>query len=78
MGLEIDTVSGYVMCEYITQLWLAFVLEVDTEDAEVKFTFCTPMGHSINLNRVLVNQETEKPETKRNETGHAHLSMRST
>ena len=28
--------------------------------------------------RVLVNQETEKPETKRNETGHTHLSVHST
>ena len=37
-----------------------------------------PLAQFICCNRVLVNQETEKPETKRNETGHAHLSMRST
>ena len=53
MELDIDAVSGYVMCEYNTQWWLAFVLEVDTEDAEVKFTFCTLMGHSIHLNILL-------------------------
>lgn len=53
MELEIDAVSGYVMYEYITQLWLAFVLEVDTENTEVKFAFCTPMGHSIHSNILL-------------------------
>ena len=44
MELEIDAVSGYVTCEYNTQWWLAFVLEVDDENAEVKLNFLHPHG----------------------------------
>ena len=44
--LEIEAVSGYVTCGYNSQWWLAFVLEVDTEDAEVKLSLLHPHGPS--------------------------------
>ena len=43
---EIDAVSGYVTCEHNAQWWLAFAVEVGTENAEVKLTFLHPHGPS--------------------------------
>lgn len=42
--LEIDTISGYVTCSYDREWWLACVLEVDTENLEVKVSFLHPYG----------------------------------
>lgn len=44
--LEIDSISGYVTCEYNGEWWLAFVLAVDRENSEVKLTFLHPNGPS--------------------------------
>ena len=44
--LEIEEISGYVTCIYDAQWWLAFVLETDKVNAEVKVTFMHPRGPS--------------------------------
>ena len=44
--LAIDDISGYVTCIYDAQWWLAFVLETDKENAEVKVMFLHPQGLS--------------------------------
>lgn len=42
--LEIDAISGFVTCTYDREWWLACVLEVDTENIEVKVSFLHPYG----------------------------------
>ena len=42
--LEVETVSGYVTCMYNNNWWLAFVLDLDTENSKVKVTFLHPQG----------------------------------
>ena len=42
--LEIESISGYVTCVYDAGWWLAYVLEVDSENFEVKLTFLHPQG----------------------------------
>ena len=42
--LEIDVISGFVTCTYDREWWLACVLEVDSENIEVKVTFLHPYG----------------------------------
>ena len=42
--LEIDVISGFVTCSYDREWWLACVLEVDTENLEVKVSFLHPYG----------------------------------
>lgn len=54
MELEIDAVSGYVTCQRDAQWWLTFVLEVDTESAEVKLTFLHPHGPSHSFKYILL------------------------
>ena len=44
--LEIDDVSGYVTCVHTSKWWLACVLEVDKESAEVRVTLLHPCGLS--------------------------------
>ena len=42
--LELETISGYVTCMYNNNYWLAFVLDMDVENSEVKLTFLHPQG----------------------------------
>ena len=42
--LDIDSVSGYVTCDYNCQWWLAFVIGTDKKNSEVKLTFLHPNG----------------------------------
>ena len=42
--LELDGLSGYVTCVYESEWWLACVLSVDSENAEVKLNFLHPYG----------------------------------
>ncbi len=44
--LGIKKISGYVTCVYDSVWWLAFVLETDKDNAEVKVTFLHPQGPS--------------------------------
>ena len=44
--LEIYEISGFVMCIYDGEWWLACVLEVDVENAKVRVTFLHPRGPS--------------------------------
>ena len=44
--LEIDDISGYVTCVHSSKWWLACVLEVDKENAEVRVTLLHPRGPS--------------------------------
>ena len=44
--LEIDDISGYVTCVHSAKWWLARVLEVDKENAEVRVTLMHPCGPS--------------------------------
>ena len=44
--LKVGIISGYVTCEYDAQWWLAHVLEVDAENAQVKLNFLHPQGPS--------------------------------
>ena len=47
VGME--AISGYVTCIYDTEWCLAFVLETDKENAEVKVTFLHPRGPSCSF-----------------------------
>ena len=42
--LELDGLSGFVTCAYGNEWWLACILSVDPENAEVKVTFLHPHG----------------------------------
>ena len=42
--LELDGLSGFVTCAYENEWWLACILSVDSENAEVKVTFLHPHG----------------------------------
>ena len=42
--LEIDQITGFVTCVYDGEWWLACVLDVDSDNAEVKVTFLHPHG----------------------------------
>ena len=42
--LELDGLSGFVTCAYKNEWWLACILNVDPENAEVKVTFLYPHG----------------------------------
>ena len=42
--LELDGLSGYVTCVYESEWWLACVLSVDSDNAEVRLTFLHPHG----------------------------------
>ena len=42
--LGLDGLSGYVTCVYESEWWLACVLSVDSENAEVKLNFLHPYG----------------------------------
>ena len=42
--LELDGLSGFVICVYENEWWLACILSVDPENAEVKVTFLHPHG----------------------------------
>ena len=42
--IGLDAISGYVTCCYDTDWWLAFVLDIELENAEVKVTFLHPQG----------------------------------
>ena len=44
--LEIDEISGFVTCVYEGEWWLACVLDVDIENAEVTVSFLHPHGPS--------------------------------
>ena len=44
--LGIEAISGYVTCIYDAEWWLAFVLETDKENAELKVTILHPRGPS--------------------------------
>ena len=44
--LEMDEISGYVTCSYDSQWWLAYVLNLDRDNAEVTVTFLHPHGPS--------------------------------
>ncbi len=52
--LEIDAISGFVTCIYDREWWLACVLEVDTENIEVKVSFLHPIiwAYTILLFRI--------------------------
>ena len=42
--LELDGLSGFVSCVYENEWWLACILSVDPENAEIKVTFLHPHG----------------------------------
>ena len=42
--LEIDQISGFVTCKCDSAWWLAYVLNVDADNAEVEVTFLHPHG----------------------------------
>lgn len=42
--LEVDELSGFVTCAYKNEWWLACILSVDSENAEVKVTLLHPHG----------------------------------
>ena len=44
--LEMEEVSGYVLCVHRSLWWLACVLEKDAENAELKVTLLHPHGPS--------------------------------
>ncbi len=44
--LEIDEISGFVTCCYDSEWWLACVIDVDIDNAEVKVSFLHPHGPS--------------------------------
>ena len=42
--IAVEAISGYVTCSYNARWWLAFVLNVDVENAEVRVTLLHPQG----------------------------------
>jgi len=47
--LSLDEIRGFITSVYEQKWWLACVLEIDTEDLEVKVTFLHPSGPASTL-----------------------------
>ena len=42
--MDLETIFGYVTCVYNKNWWLAYVLDKDAENSEVKVTLLHPQG----------------------------------